>query len=679
MKVPLTLRILSLILLSGSLLVGSAAAQENLPQRAAGSGSKEKSDSVPERRPSAWTLVGPLGFRQEAVMDTLQYNYQRQTVPSLVSDAYACTSNLGGEGINLLYFQRPAVGDFFFRDAVAPWLPDLRSQKFYNVYVPLTQLSYNWGGGSDTHQDRVKGTFAGNVNRNIGIGAFVDYIHSKGCYDNLAVKNFSFGATAYYTGQRYEMQAVYQQYNTLNRENGGITDDGYILDPAALQGGVSKIETTSIPVNLSDAFNRVTGARFFTTQTYKLGYWHEEEVNDSTVDRNFIAHTKLIYSLEYSHDRHAFRNFNTSEGEDFWKRTYLNPGKTSDVTVLNSVTNTVGVSLIEGFQKWAKFGLGAYASVDYRKYTLPTGSDTEYVWAPGSSPKLTPLPAGTDVSPTHSETILWVGGRLEKTRGSILRYDADARFGLSGDYAGDLRLQGGITTRIPLLRDTLSLRADASFRNSTPSWLLKHYVSNHFAWSNNFDRTRAFRVGGTLDFPKTKTTLSAGFENTRGLIYFNDLSVPAQTNSPVSVLSLSLHQRMRLGILNWNNRLTLQESSNQEVLPLPKLAIYSNLYIQFKAFNVLNFQIGADCDYYTRYCGLAYQPALMAFHTQQRQNLGNYAFCNAYINARLYQATFYVMVAHVNQGWFGNDYFSLPGYPANPRRIMLGLSVDFTN
>lgn len=613
-------------------------------------------------------------------MDTLQYNYQRQTVPSLVSDAYASTSNLGGEGIDLIYFQRPSIGDFFFRDAVSPWIPNLQDQRFYNVYVPTTILSYNWGGGSETHQDRVKGTFAGNVNRNIGIGAFADYIHSKGCYANLAVKNFSFGATAYYTGPRYEMQAIYQQYNTLNRENGGITDPGYILDPAALQGGVSKIETTSIPVNLSDAFNRISGARFFTTQAYKLGYWHEEEINDTTVKREFIAHTRLIYSLKYSHDRHAFRNFRPSEGEKFWENTYLNPDKTSDVTSLNSVSNTIGISMIEGFRNWAKFGLGAYAELDYRKYTLPTGADKEYVWDSSWSEKLTPLPADVaGTSPTHSEAILWVGGRLEKTRGSILRYDADARFGLSGDYAGDMKLDGGITTRIPLFRDTLGIRAEATFRNSTPSWLLKHYVSNHFAWNNDFGRTRSLRIGGRAEFPKTMTSLSAAFENMRGMIYFNDLSLPAQSNSPITVFSLSLRQRLRLGILNWDNRITYQESSNQESLPLPKLTVYSNLYIEFKAFNVLNLQIGADCDYYTQYCGLAYQPAIMAFHTQQYQNIGNYAFCNAYINARLYQATFYVMASHVNQGWFGKDCFSLPGYPANPRRIMLGISVDFSN
>ncbi len=677
MKIPLALKI---SMFAAPLIAAGAAdaLSQSVPKAMKTPGGQSKNDTLPKPKPSAWTLTTPLGFHEESTIDTLQYNYQRQTIPSMVSDAYACTSNMGGEGINLIYFERPSRGDFFFADALSPWVPSIRKQKFYNVYTPMTLVSYNYGGGSDTHQDRVKGEFAGNVNRNIGIGAFADYIHSKGCYANLAVKNFSFGGTVYYTGSRYEMQAMYQQYNSLNRENGGITDPGYIIDPAALQGGVSKIETTSIPVRLSNAFNRLTGARLFTTHAYKLGYWHDVEVNDTLVRPEFVAHTKILYSFEYTHDRHAFRDFSATETQDFWGHSYLNPEYTSDVTTLDTYTNTIGVSMIEGFQKWAKFGIGAYASVDHRRYSLPSATDPQYAW-PAGADGLTPLPADIQNIPRHDETILWVGGRLEKTRGSILRYDADARFGLSGDYAGDMDIKGGITTRIPLWRDTLSVSARGHFKNATPSWLLQHYVSNHFAWSNNFSRTNSFRVGGTVSYPKSGTTISAGFENIRNLIYFNDKSLPAQAGSPVSLFTASIDQRLNLGILHWDNRITYQETSDSRVLPLPKLSVYSNLYLQFTAFRVLHLQIGADCDYYTQYCGLAYQPALMTFHTQQHTNLGDYAFCNAYINAKLYQARFYVMVSHVNQGWFGNNYFSLPGYPANPRRIMLGLSVDFAN
>ena len=126
--------------------------------------------------------------------------------------------------------------------------------------------------------------------------------------------------------------------------------------------------------------------------------------------------------------------------------------------------------------------------------------------------------------------------------------------------------------------------------------------------------------------------------------------------------------------------MTYQTSSDNSVIPLPKLSIYSNLYILFKIAKVLHVQFGVDCDYYTKYNAPAYQPATMAFCNQDNVKVGGYPFVNAYINMKLRKARFYVMMSHLNQGMFGgNNYFSMPGYPLNPRRFQIGISVDFAN
>ena len=106
------------------------------------------------------------------------------------------------------------------------------------------------------------------------------------------------------------------------------------------------------------------------------------------------------------------------------------------------------------------------------------------------------------------------------------------------------------------------------------------------------------------------------------------------------------------------------------------------MYLAFKAFKVLDLQIGVDCDYYTRYWGYGYQPATMSFHVQNPEkaiSAGNFAYANLYATAKLYKVRFYVMWSHFNQGLFGSDYFSMPHYPVDPRRLMFGLSVDFAD
>ncbi|MCM1152288.1 MAG: putative porin [Muribaculum sp.] len=657
------------------------------------------SSALPKKRESsAWTLQPPLGAHIKSDIDTLLYNYQRRSIPALASDAYATTGNLGSEGINMIYMDRPASSPFFFDDALSHWTTTLSNQKLYNVYTPMTLLSYNFAGNRQNHTDRLNAQFAGNVNRNIGVSAFMDYLYSKGCYEAQATKDFSWGAGFYYTGAHYEMQALYNHLNFLNKENGGITDDRYITDPAAVQGGIDKIEPKSIPTRLSATHNRLSGTQFFMTHAYKLGYWDTEQVNDTLTRDIYVPVTRFIYSFRYE-DRHRFfSNTDARQGQEFWTNHYFNADMTKEHNRYRSISNSFGIELIEGFRKWAKFGLSAFVTYENRRYQQPTdldmalpaptnppdtpGEGTGETPSPLPDSSLTPLPSGLHVAPRKIHNLLYVGGRLQRTSGTLLNYSADAKFGLIGDAAGEIDIAGDISTNFKLFGDTVSLRANARFSNLNPSWFEREYISNHFAWSNDFGKIRKFRVGGSLLIPWTSTTFSAHVENAQNLVYFNEESLPSQHGGNVQVFAARLHQELHFGIWNWNNTLTYQATSNSEVMPLPMFAIYSNMYLAFKAFRVLDLQIGVDCDYYTKYKGLLYQPATMSFHVQKDDEavkVGNFPLCNAYITAKLYKVRFYVLWSHFNQGWGKPNYFSMPGYPVNPSRLQLGLCVDFAD
>lgn len=671
----------ALLCLLSIAIPASAQSPARKPGSALGSGSTQPA-SVPERHGSAWTLSNPLGFHIPDDIDTLTYNYQRRSIPAMASDAWATTGNLGAEGIDMLFFGRPDHCDFFFDNSLSFWIPSLRKQRIYNVYVPTTIVQYNFAGGRLNKTDRLQADFAGNVNRRVGIGASMDYLYSKGCYENQATKDFSYALTAYYTGDRYEMQAMYQHFNFLNKENGGITDDLYITDPAVLQGGVDKIEAKSIPTRLSTAHSRLNGNQLFMTHAYKVGFWEDEQVNDTLTRQRYVPMTRFIYSLDYSGRHHLFRDTDPAKAREFWKNAYLNPSTTDDNTRMWQITNTFGIEMIEGFRKWAKFGLSAYVSLQNRRFTQTTWYAqpelTDEQWE-----SLTPLPKECEsLAPRVSQTRLWVGGRISKTKGSILRYNADARFGLAGDAVGDVAINGDISTHIPLFGDTVAFYADGRLLNLKPSFLLRNYVSNHFAWSNDFGKTRTVEAGARLQIPWTRTEIGARLANIQNYVYFNSLSLPSQHTGSLQVVSLSLSQKLTAGIWNWDNSIIWQLSSDSDINPLPALTVYSNMYLGFTAFRVLKLQIGVDCDYYTSYYGLDYQPATMTFHVQEKDSrvkVGNYPLLNAYATARLYKVRFYVLYSHMNQGWFSKNYFSLPHYPINPARLMLGLSVDFPN
>lgn len=631
---------------------------------------------VPRKEGSAWTLISPLGLHKPAAIDTLLYNYQRRAIPAMASDAYASTGNLGGAGINMIYFQRREGSPFFFDDALSRWLPTLTTQKLYNVYTPMTLASYHFAGNSQNHTDHLNLQFAANANRRVGVSAFMDFIYSKGCFDAQATKDISWGLGGYYLGDRYEMQTVFNMFNDLGKENGGITDDRFITDPATLQGGVNSIEPKTIPVRLSAAHNRISAANILSTHALKIGYWTQEEVNDTLTRDVYVPFLRMIYSLQFDARKHYFINTNAKQGAEMWSNHYFSPDRTADDTRYFSVQNTLGVNMLEGFRPWVKFGLSAYATLETRQYRLPS---LYYSVDAADRPNLTPLPEGLDILPKTTQHLLWVGGRLDKTNGALLRYAADARFGMAGDNLGDIDLKGDVSSRFQLLGDSVQIEGHGRLSNLETPWLLRNYVSNHFAWQRNFGKVRNVALGGSLTIPWTRTVVAADVENRQNLVYFSSESLPEQYAGNIRVFAARVEQDFQWGIINWRNRLTYQVSSNDDILPLPALAAYSNLFIGFRAYDTLDMQIGVDGNWYSRYRPYAYQPALMTF-TQQGADavdVGNFVIANAYATAKIDKVRFFLLWSHFNAGWGRPNYFSLPHYPVDPSRIQFGLSIDF--
>lgn len=607
--------------------------------------------------------VSPLeGARYATPIDTLLQDYsQSVAIPSLqYGFTSAITGNFGAEGVNMNYMERPLPGQFHFADAIYPYITSVETTKFYNTRVPMTLVSYNTGGSKDQIQDRLRAVFNGNINRRAQVGANIDYLYSLGSYDNQAAKHLNFGVNGSYLGDRYQVMAIYNQFNSLNKENGGIEDDLYILDPEEVQGGSNRITTKTIPVNLQYAQSRVTGRQAWLNNKFRFGFHRVNEEDSTTV---FVPVSQVFWTVNYYDFTHSFTD--RAQDNGYFENTYISEA-TDDDTKNRNVRNIVGISLLEGFNRWAKFGLTAYAMHEYSWYKqTPVGEST--------------IAAELGIERRHTEHSLFIGGRLAKERGSYIRYDADVRAGIGGAKAGELDLKGGAELRLKLRNDTASLRVFGAFTNLQPSYFLREYVSNHFAWKLDAGKTRRVRLGATLDIPNTRTNLTAAVENVQNLVYFGADALPVQHSGNVQVVGATLRQDLKLGILLWQNSLTYQTSTNDAVIPLPKFSVYSNLSVNFR-IATLRVQLGVDCNYNTSYYALGYQPATMTFTNRRDFKVGNYPMMDAYINMKLSKVRFYVLCSHWNQGLFGGrNYFSTVHNPLNPRRFLFGLSVDFAN
>ena len=622
----------------------------------------------------AWSVSEPLGLHYPSTIDTIHLDYHRTMVPSLVSDAWLTTGNYGAPGQNQIFMERPMTSDFFFEDAIAAWMHNTGTMRYYNTRIPMTLLSHSTGGDKYSNLDRTKLEFSGNVDRKTQLGGGIDYIYSKGSYDVQADKDFTWRLFGSHMGDRYEMQTFFNHYNYTTKESGGITDDRYITDPAEVQGGQTRVDNKSIPSLLNNAHNHLEGSHLWLNQRYKVGFYRyrRDSITDTIIDRTYVPVTSFIWTLDFRSSKHQFLNKSGREDTTFFDNTYLALGGTDESTRYWRLRNTVGVSLLEGFNKYAKFGFAVYGTHEVRRYTQVNTDSVQ--WAEG----MDVLPV--NVPHRKTQNLLWIGGQLTKQRGSLLRYNATAQFGVLGDAAGEIDLTGDVTTRFKMLGDSVSIKGYGYFKNLAVPYLLKNFISNHFAWENNFSKTKRVRVGGELDIPFSWTNVNVGYETLTDYIYWNAERLPTQHSGAIHVFSARWRQGLHFKAFNWDNSVTLQTSSNEEVLPLPKFAIYSNLYATFTIARVLHVQMGVDGNYYTKYYAPAYNPATMTFYSQREMECGNFAIMNLYANFKMKQARFFVAWTHVNQKIHSGDaYFATPHYPLNPARLQVGVSVNFVN
>jgi hypothetical protein len=281
---------------------------------------------------------------------------------------------------------------------------------------------------------------------------------------------------------------------------------------------------------------------------------------------------------------------------------------------------------------------------------------------------------------THREHAVTIGGVLNRQQSDNLRFNIRADLGVWGANIGELRAMGDIETGFDIAGRRTTLAAEAYIKNLKPMYLQENFHSKYFYWSEKFSDIRRVYMGGRLHIPFINTTLSAGVENLQNFVYFDKDRNIMQESSNIQVVSARADQRLRLGIFNWDNQVVYQLSGNDEVIPLPTFALYTNMYLQTKIVNELTLQLGIDAHYHTSYYAPGYEPALLQFYNQRERKIGNYPISTIYANMHLKQTRFFLMYYNVaSRVWTPIESFTLPRYPVNPFGFRVGVSINLHN
>ena len=467
-------------------------------------------------------------------------------------------------------------------------------------------------------------------------------------------------------GKKFDEKAYDQQQGA---KFSGRPDGARIAGDEPAKGAAAKDnrnDRTRIAVNRKAAADRLLSIQ-------------KKNAEDSLFYKSeYVPVTSFIHTVKFDNYRRIYEAYQTPA--DYYLNEYYDAGRLTGDSIYDQtkhwhMKNTFAIAMLEGFNKWAKAGLKAFASYDLRHYELPT------------------MEGGFE---KYNEHALSVGGQLSKQEGKILHYNAVAEIGLTGVDAGTLAIDGNVDVNIPFLGDTLQVRGDAFFHRETPSFYYRNYHARHLWWENDLDKTIHTRIMGTLSFPKTRTKLRVAVDEIKNYTYFSQsyditeeglrtgvMVTPMQESGGINLLTAQLEQNFRLGILNWENQFTYQHSSKESVLPVPAFNAYTNLYIKFKVVKVLNVDLGADMRYFTSYEAPDYSPYMGQYTVQgngeNNVKIGNYPIVNVYANVHIKHTRFFVMMSHINAGQGDKNYFFAPHYPMNERVFRIGVSWNFFN
>ena len=710
-----------------------------------------------------WTVDTRFGDRKAAVPDTLSHMFMNSIFTTGLRGDYTTTGNLGAPRINRIVTDRPFGSQFIFTQPYDFIITPIEQFHFTNTLSPFTNITYNNAGNRTNGEDHLTTKFGVNAGKRLGVGFKFDYLYGRGYYQDQSTAHFNYTMYGSYLGDHYQAHLLMSTNHQKVSENGGITDDNYITHPESYSDKYSTNEIpTALSQNwnrndnqhifLTHRYNlgfsrkvpmteeeikakkfamaskkeneaqkrkdkatqegrldddktvtlqgrpdeaKIMGAEPISQKKDNnrvaldkqaadslLAAEKKTQIDTAWMKKEFVPVTSFIHTLKFDNYRRIYQAYKTPT--DFYANTYtvdepLTGDSIYDKTRHYRLKNTFALSLLEGFNKWAKAGLKAFITSELRHFTLPSAT-------------------GID---TYNEHNLSFGAQLSKKQGKTFHYDAIAETWLTGEDAGQLKIDGSADLNFKLFGDTLTLTANGFFYRLNPTFYYRHYHSRHAWWDNtNMSKILHSKIQGILNYQKTRTTLRVAVDEIKNYTYFasshtitsgkrvNHAITVNQNSGAIHLLTASLSQDFTFGPLNWESVITYQNSSNKTVLPVPTLNLYSNVYLRFKIAHVLRCDFGADVRYFTKYYAPDYVPSLGQYAVQTNTNttgsdsrveIGNYPVVNVYANFHLKHTRFFIMMSHLNAGTGKKNYFYTPHYPLNQSILRFGLSWNFFN
>ena len=554
------------------------------------------------------------------------------------------------------------------------WTYTPASIPMFNTKTPYTELAYygNLLNSETSSNDDIRIFTTQNIIPALNVSLEFKTYGGAGILQNSKARNKTAFATANYLGKKYLAHGGII-WNSVNRaENGGLIDLAMVRDTTVKN--VQELE-----VYLTSATNKYSKRTVFFDQTVRIPFSFIEDlkhrgdtsyVRKDTLNKDLTS-VYLGTSSEWSVYNKMYKdavNSSDAAGRAFYDNTfYINPSKSADSLHTMQLDNRVFLR----FQPWHDDAVvskleGGVGDRYQSHYSLRPDS---YLYKP---------------KPDKWNSVYAYAG----AEGRLSRYfewDALGQLNFAGHDAGDFFIRGKAKISVfPFRRDSLSpISLTARFETDLkePDYYEQYMYANHYMWDNDFSKVSTTRIQGSLDFPKWKIYASAGYALLANNLYYDSLGVIRQNKEAMSVLTAALRKDFHLGIFRMENSVLFQVSSDEKVVPVPKLAANLRWYLQFPVVreDVLKMQIGVDARYNTKWYAPGFNPVAGNFYNQREEEYGGTPLFDVFLNLQWKQACVFLKMENAGMGWpmEKHEYFSAHHYIYPPRRIKFGITWPF--
>ncbi|RDC63240.1 putative porin [Adhaeribacter pallidiroseus] len=549
-----------------------------------------------------------------------------------------------------LYFTLPTqIGARYGRSIFDRYNYNPANQTYFDSKSPYSRLSYVQGGNG---QQIFDGTFSRNINENASVGFTYERISSEKFYGTSATRGTRqverTGITLFTHLQTKENR--YHLFANLNYAEQAILESGGIQRNTADEGSIDSLyQIDNVQVILTTATNREYRKNLHISQVYQIA-------------KDYF---KVYHTLDYRSQFNRFKDTGLSYIGDsliFYPVVNYDTVRTSDGSNFRYLENSIGVmsdSKLHYFRGYFKQRNGSYANnlfqVNYKQVndTIRLGYKRNFKQ-------------------------YFLGGHGEFLFRDVFNVTVDGEYQLFKDY----RLEAALRLKF--------LTVSQSRTSYSPTLTQQRVLSNHFKWdhinTNTFQNTvadrSAVRVNGTLFHNSLDAELAR--TNIQNYTYFNENAVPVQTSNQLQLYTLSVKHHLALKTFHWENNFVYADNSKAEVIRVPKWMVNTKVYFQGHLFKkALYGQVGAEMYMQDDFYADNYMPVTQQFYLQDVQNVQNrflipsYPLIDAFITADIKSFNIFVKMAHVNQGFPADGYFTTPIYLGQPRNLTFGLRWMF--